>query len=320
MTTTHASGIGPGPDPEDASDWRQADKFALDHIVLMADDGQPDLLETRHGVALISQSCDVVLPHRSKLQVAPIVELSGENSRAARDGKRSQYAHLPQLGDDWFADLDHMSAVSKAALTGRRAGPGVEGDIAIRRFAGAVARRFGRFAFPDDVSDALKALRDMVQSKASKPQSPFGRILQDVLELRAESRDWSAVPAEVTLVFVVLPGALPTIPDDDPATLPPSVEQYLPDRNSARLKLGEIATTLTEHGYWTALERYWLWQLLAEAASLLCEAEAAKMLHNAHPTFTGEVVSADEFPLTRVRRSEIIDLDHLSTPTPLTAD
>jgi hypothetical protein len=31
---------------------------------------------------------------------------------------------------------------------------------------------------------------------------------------------------------------------------------------------------------------------------------------------TAEVVSADEFPLTRVRRSEILDVDHLSGPTP----
>lgn len=147
MTTDDASGSGAAQAPTAASEWRQADKFALDQVVFMADDGQPGQLPTPHGVALVSQSCDAVLPHRVHVQVAPIVELSGEASRAARDGKRSQYAHLPLLGDDWFADLDHVSTVSKAALSGRRVGGGVDGDEAMRCFAGAVARRFGRFAF-----------------------------------------------------------------------------------------------------------------------------------------------------------------------------
>jgi hypothetical protein len=317
MTTDDPSGTVPEQSPSEADSWRQGDKFLLDAVAVMSGSGQAEQLPTPNGVALVSQSCDVVLSHRLNVQVAPIVELTGENSRAARDGKRSQYAHLPHLGDDSFIDLDQVSTVSKAALAGRRYGPGLQGDDAIRRFSAAVARRFGRFAFPDRVSDAMKVLRDLVQSKASKPASPFGQVLEEVLELRAESRDWTTAAPEVTLIFVVLPGSVPMVADDQPGAIPPSVAAYEPDSASAKSKLSEIAVALTSGTTWNALEKYWLWQLLADAAALMCEAQAEKVSGESdHPSFIGEVVSADEFPLTRVRRSEIVDLDHLSAPFP----
>ncbi len=305
-------------DAEGASrEWRQADRFRLLQIALIGADGQPEVVDTPDGVALVSQTCDAVLTHRPYVQVAPIVTLSGNAARAARDGKQSQYAHLPDLGDDKFADLDRVSTVSKTALLDLRTGAGVAGDAAIRRFAGAIARRFGRFAFPDEVSDAMKALRDLVQSKASKPTSPFGQVLKHVAELRAESRDWSHPAPEITLSFVVKPGALPTLPDDDPGAMPASVRKYQPDEGSAQAKLTAIAEALTGPEAWSSQERHWLWTMLADAAALHCNGRATAAPEATRPTFFGEVVSADSFSLTRSRRSEIVDLDHLSAPFPL---
>jgi len=319
MTTHDTSGSDTDPQDE-PSRWRQADKFSLDSIAVTAATGDPSLVATTNGVALVSQSCDVVLPHRPNVQVAPIVELAESDARAARDGKRSQYAHLPQLGDTAFVDLDHVSTVKKAALAGKRVGAGVTGDDETRRFAAAVARRFGRFAFPDDVSDAMKALRDLVQSKATKPQSPFGKVLTEVLELRAESKAWAEQASDVTLVFVLIPGALPTLPDDDPGARPSTLDRFQPDESTAKTQLTEIAEALTStNPAWNAHEKFWLWSLLADAAALLCEMQGKGANTSSHPTFTGEVISGDEFPLTRVRKSEIVDLDHLSAPFPLDA-
>lgn len=318
--TAHDTSGSESDSQDESSQWRQADQFSLDSVAVTSATGEPGLVETTNGVALVSQSCDVVLPHRLNVQVAPIIELVGNDARAARDGKRSRYAHLPRLGDTSFADLDHVSTVAKTALAGKRVGEGVAGDDETRRFAAAIARRFGRFAFPDDVSDAMKALRDLVQSKATKPQSPFGRVLADVLELRAESKAWAAVASEVTIVFVLFPGALPTLPDDDPGTRPATLDKYEPDESTAQAKLTEVAEALTKpDATWGAHEKFWLWTLLADAAAILCETEGRATNASTHPTFVGEVVSGDEFPLTRVRRSEIVDLDHLSAPYPLEA-
>lgn len=305
---------------DEASEWRQGDKFSLDSVAVMATAGEASTVPTSNGVALVSQSCDVVLPHRLNVQVAPIIELVGNDARAARDGKRSQYAHLPRLGENSFADLDHVSTVAKSALSGTHVAQCVVGDDETRGFAAAIARRFGRFAFPDDVSDAMKALRDLVQSKATKPQSPFGKVLAEVLELRAESRAWAEEASEVTLVFVLLPGALPTLPEDDPGARPATLDKFEPSESTAQKRLTEIASALTNPAAgWSAHEKFWLWVLLADAAALLCEAQGRGVTASHHPTFVGEVISGDEFPLTRVRRSEIVDLDHLSPPFPLDA-
>lgn len=319
MTMPDTSGDEPENNDE-SSQWRQADKFSLNSVAVIAVAGEPSKLLTPDGVAIVSQSCDVVLPHRLNVQVAPLIELAGNDARAARDGKRSQYAHLPQLGENTFADLDQVSTVAKSALSGKYVSRGVEGDDETRRFAGAVARRFGRFAFPDDVSDAMKALRDLVQSKAPKPQSPFGKVLTEVLELRAESKAWAEEASAVTLAFVLVPGALPTLPDDDPGPRPPSVDKFEPNEATAKVRLTEIAEALMDTNLtWNAYERFWLWTQLADAAALLCEAQGKRANASRHPTFIGEVISGDEFPLTRVRRSEIVDLDHLSAPTPIDA-
>lgn len=313
MTVQAASGNA----HDDPSLWRQADTFSVNSIAITSDAGEPVRLETPDGVVLVSQSCDVVLPHRHNVQVAPVVRLDDTQASEARAGKRSQYAHVPQMGDMWFADLDCVGTIAKSALLGKRARRGVVGDDETRRFSAAIARRFGRFAFPDDVSDAMKVLRDLVQSRAVKPDSPFGRVLAQVLELRAEAKPWVEEGSEVTLVFVLIPGSLPTLPDDDPGEVPATVSTFIPDISYAQLQLTEIAKALTNQtAMWNAYEKFWLWTFLADAAAVLCESRGRSTGTQKHPTFIGEVVSGDEFPLTRVRRSEIVDLDHLSPPVP----
>jgi hypothetical protein len=57
---------------------------------------------------------------------------------------------------------------------------------------------------------------------------------------------------------------------------------------------------------------------LAEAWAARCfpQGNPAQSVRDAVAGIVAEVVPADEFPLTRVRRSEQLDLDHLSSPTP----
>jgi hypothetical protein len=97
MTTRDTSGSDSDAQA-DSSQWRQADKFSLNFIAFTSATGEPGLIETAKGVALVSQSCDVVLPHRPNAQVALIIELAGNDARAARDGKRSQYALPTPVG------------------------------------------------------------------------------------------------------------------------------------------------------------------------------------------------------------------------------
>jgi len=79
---------------------------------------------------------------------------------------------------------------------------------------------------------------------------------------------------------------------------------------------GEIAARL-ENAIDPA-ERHWLWMALGEAWQKRCRPSngAPDAVRAAVSALVAEVVPADEFPLTRVRRSEILDLDLLSAPIP----
>lgn len=281
-------------------------------------DGKPVAVPAPLGVVLVSQTCDVVLPGRPAVQVARRVRLPDAQAAQARDGKRPRFAHLPQLGQNDFADLDVISTIAKSRLVELTRAAGVLGDEEGRRFAGAVARKFGRFAFPDEVTPWLKPLEEVVASKARKSASPEGRALEAVVELRVEAvGGWSATPYNLTLCVIVQPGTLPAFPDDDFPDLPPELATWLyEDEDNLRRSSGEIADRLGRTV--EAEEKQWLWTALGEAWAGKCRPAqgCSEAIHDAVASVLPEVVPADEFTLTRVRRSEILDLDHLSGPTP----
>jgi hypothetical protein len=182
-----------------------------------------------------------------------------------------------------------------------------------------VARRFGRFAFPDEVVPWLSPLETVIASKAARPLSPEGIALQDVIELRIESSNgWQAAPYELTLSVIVKPGTLPTFPDDELPNLPSTLEQWLhPDDPSRPVPTSsQIATRL--HQTADPAESYFCWAALAEAWADRCRPAPSNPpeVMDAVTSLTAEIVSADEYVLTRYRRSEQLDLDHLSEPAP----
>lgn len=307
------------PDAEALKAFRQGDVLeTLVKVEVLGPDGDGIMVPTPLGVVLVSQTCDVVLPNRAAVQIAPHVRLPASAADDARDGRRPRYAHLPQLGACDFADLEVVTTVAKRNLVGLRRRPGVESDEEIRRFAGAVARKFGRFAFPDEVSWWLRPLEEVVASKARKAASPERVALEHVVELRVEaSGGWGTAPYDLTLCVIVEPGTLPTFPGDELPDLPSSLDEWLHNPvGELRRASGEIADRLAKAT--DSADRYWLWMALGEAWGNRCRppANAPSAVHEAVLGVTAEVVPADEFPLTRVRRSEILDLDHISGPTP----
>jgi hypothetical protein len=301
------------------SAYRQADVLAgLDSVTVVGPDGSQVPVPAPLGVVLVSQTCDVVLAGRPAVQVARRIRLSADEARDARDGKRPRYAHLPQIGDRDFADLDVIGTVAKGQVAASARTPGVAGDEEVRRFAGAVARKFGRFAFPDEIAPWLRPLEEVVASKTRRPNSPEGKALAEVVELRVEAANgWGSGPYELTLCVIVQPGTLPTFPNDDIPGLPTGLNAWLYGADGElRRSSGEIAARLEDAT--EPADRHWLWMALGEAWEKKCRpgSNACEGVRSAVADLVAEVVPADEFPLTRVRRSEILDLDHLSGPTP----
>lgn len=308
-------------DPETVaalSDFRQGDHLPdIDRLYLTASSGSPMLVPTPDGAVVVSQTCDVVQSSRLAVQLAPLVRLSGITAEEARDGKWPRYVYLPELGEGGFADLEVVATVEKPALRGRRHLRGVVADDDVRRFSLAVGRKFSRFAFPDEVVAWLHPLEEVALSKTRRSTSPEGRAFARVEQLRIESETgWGSPPYELVLAVVVTPGELPMFPDDELPTMPDALRRDLYDENTGALRktAGEIAQKLDRTS--DPVERYFLWMSLGAAWAAKCQPRGRVLpeVRSAVSSLRAEVVSADEYSLARVLRSEVLDLDHLSAP------
>jgi hypothetical protein len=261
------------------------------------------------GLVVISQTCDIRRPcwsaegkGRPFVQLSPLVRLTGEELRIAGRDFLPRYAPVPGAGNDAFADLDQCMTVEKSLLAG------VEGklvgcptEIDQRRFARALARHKGRFAFPDGVDRSVQKLRDYLRDKQGKT-SAQGVAVSAILEIRAKAMPSFDEPTgfQMTLVFVI-----------DPALFPPAgeeLEDQTPDFQTWIEKsrtIPELCDGLSRFGEPT--DRYDLWQQIAAGWASKCEPHFPVM--RVH----GEAVSSLEYPIARARVEPSLDLEHMSS-------
>jgi hypothetical protein len=282
--------------------------------------GTVDDFPTPNGVAVFTQTCDIVnwSPSRRTVQVAPIAILPEPKATEARRGKRPQYVHLPELGDSYFADLEVVATLDKAYVAGMSGGHGVADGIPARRFGQATGRKYNRYPFPDEVVLRLQPLESLIVSKHDADEKPESWALQRVRQIRVTSDNgWDGPSYDVKLLVVLEPGVLPMFADDELPDRPQDLEVWLYD-NQYRLKrqAGEIAGKLRDET--DPVRQYWLWAALVDAWAEKCR---PKGKHRSEPTrldavitVTAELWSADEFPMTMMDSSEPLDIDHLSAP------
>ncbi|MDR1790909.1 MAG: hypothetical protein LBR20_04535 [Propionibacteriaceae bacterium] len=269
-------------------------------------------------VTVASQTCDVVLPKRPTVIVAPVVTLTGDLEKSAARRDNPQFVPLPSCGQQSYADLAYLQAVLKADLFGLDVVPGIDStnDEMVRTFGLSVGRWFSRFAFPDDLTPWLSPLVDAIREKYHHPASPLGMCLHDVVEIRVEAESWSMRPLNVTLHVVIRAGVIPEpIESDRPDTklvdLAHDAEGYI--RTPA-----EVAKLVIEAKDGKA--KATLWSLLADSLAAYCVPKKKLTSTDALRTVAGivaELWTDDTFPLSRVRKSELLDVDYLSTGYPL---
>ncbi len=180
----------------------------------VSDDAQDPPLGWREvsQVVVLTQSCDLQRLHdgRIPVQVADCVQLDASKAGLARKGKMPRYAPLPHLGAAWFADFAMVSSIAASALASSVRVPIMEtaGDI---RFGRAIARYYGRFAFPDAVVHALRPMADEIRQLTKKGKSEASRLLEDVKEIRVVAEpSWTADNISVVLTFVLADGVVLT--------------------------------------------------------------------------------------------------------------
>lgn len=231
------------------------------------------------------------------------------DTREAASGERTQYVAVPRLGPNFYADLDGITTVAKTALVSCERVAGVESDDEVREFAFSVSRRYGRFAFPDKVVECLDPLKEALKAKARKEQSPLGQAFVSVHSIRVQCEDWTRTPHELTLIIILEADVVPS--DLDDIGQPPG-DLAAPSNANLKTQINKYATYLAKSGR-SQSQRYFAWHYLADIWARQCEAEAhSKKLTGFVSSVTAELAAVDDFPLSRVLRTESLDLDYLS--------
>lgn len=278
-------------------------------------------IECPLGVALISQTCDIVQTNRPNVIVARVARLDPSEAKSAIRGERPRYAHLPAASTpDLFADLEFCATLAKSELSRDSLWEsGVDdGDPKmVRQFAARIGRRFSRFPFPDDIQPSFRPLQEKVRSGHHKEESPLGRALQLAKDIRIEADSWEKRPINLT-IHVILPGdAIPSPEAIDYAEEPQELGQWLHPRSGERRTASEIAERLLGSSTKpastpTAVERYYLWQAFADALARLCRTRNSAKPCESVAAVVGQIWTEDEFSLRRYRSSESLDLEDLS--------
>lgn len=284
-------------------------------LVVTGPGGKPSRISTPHGAVIVSQTCDVVLAKCHAVQLARVALLDGSTALEALDRQRPRYVPLPAAGPHLFADLEYVGSVHKDLLANLQGRDGVRGDTQVREFGRDVGRKYSRYAFPDEVEPWLHPLKEVVNEKYDSSDSPTGKVLQDVVELRVEaSSGWSAgSPYSLTLIVILSAGALPDFADPPP--MPAELAAWFEHK---RRTTHEVAERLIQAP--TKEDAWHLWHGFGRTLTDRCKPRptASDEVRSAvaEGELSVEVLGEDEFSLARMRRSEMLDLDHLSDPPP----
>lgn len=189
-------------------EWRQGD-LALAPIELPAvvlDDGELAwvAIDAPHGVAIISQSCDIV----RDVEIRPYVHIAGlvpasdaEMARAIRRETPSRIPLTTLVNKNLLIDLDAIATVHKSVVANWERTAGCEDDKEARLVATALARHRQRFAFPDAFNALVMPIKRWVESKRSKA-SPHGNFVRAAFEFRVLCDNWDA-PKSLTFLAIV---------------------------------------------------------------------------------------------------------------------
>lgn len=298
--STHGHGVGSGDSDSRHTPWlRQGDVFAgVTTLAVLDAAGRPQVHQARHGVVLISQTCDAL--RADWVHVGRVVYLSGPDLSAAKAGKSPRWAHLPALRDDAFIALDVIGTIDKSLLNESDRVPGVADLTATRHLARAIGRRYSRFAFPDDVNDFFRPLKDLAQEKAGKPNSAAGAAFARVRQIRVRSGNgWEDPPFDLGVTFLLDAGEVPFLDD---VVRDAALEQWLEGRNAdaiaTRLAAGVPAE---QERLWRALIEEWIERCTRRGPSVVVASVSV------------DLATADEYPVSSYWDSEALDLDHLSS-------
>ena len=301
------------------SEYRQGDVVSLPRQVWLAHGDLPTTAYSRdhaaggtlssvheaapNGQVILTQTCDLV-PRAGRdrpfVALAPLVRLEEDEASLARRGRMPRYAHVPAFKDgSCFADLDRITTIETGLLLLQNRTPGLSNDAERLAFARALARKFDRYAFPDDLHVSLSRWREQVISRHGKENSPEGALYRsavDVLVSADPAWDADRIHVRVTVLF-------------DPGFLPPTNPESV-------LGVGDVEQV---HGLSAAelAEQICNREVGAERGGLMCE--RLELLWSERCDCVGKIATVEfallgteDMTVDEYRRSVSFDLEFLT--------
>lgn len=195
--------------------WRQGD-FASDAggflFAKPPAGGYPydakELTEGIVGLVIISQTCDIIrrTGGRHYVAVCPLITVDEADVADIKKGRRPYLTDVENAGETVFADLRRIMSVHKDLLRAWVRHEGFSSEEGRVRFAAALERKFGQFAFPDDFDKAIQAFRKRVWRRHDKSASPIGEVYRSLLQIRFHADpDWQAAERVITVIAILQP-------------------------------------------------------------------------------------------------------------------
>ena len=193
------------------SDWRQGDFVTVSHgFVCLGIDGEFISAKTIEadilGYVLISQSCDIVrrTSGRDFVAVCPLIRIEGDRRNEAKKGRLPYMINIENAGDLVYADLRRVMSIEKDVIARWERNVGFDTDKGRLRFAAALERKFGQFAFPDEFDAAVKRFKEKVWSRYDK-DSPLKSIYKSLAQIRFGAEpDWASSGSKKIMCVAIL--------------------------------------------------------------------------------------------------------------------
>lgn len=158
------------------------------------------------GLIVISQTCDIVRETggRHYVAVCPLIKVDTEQIKETFKGRKPYLAAIENTQDDVFADLRRTFSVAKSLLATWNHCSGFSSEAGRVRFAAALERKFGQFAFPNEFDQATKKFRDRVWSRHDKTESEPGKVYRSIQQIRYRATpDWEASERNICILIVL---------------------------------------------------------------------------------------------------------------------
>ena len=158
------------------------------------------------GYVVISQTCDIIRCSGGRFFVAvcPLIRVKEEDINAISKGRQPYLTDVENTDRGIFADIRRVMTVHKRLLEKWKHQSGFTSNMQRQRFAAALERKFGQFAFPDDFNQAIKYFRERVWSRHSKSESEPGKVYRSLMQIRFRAEpSWNAKQRKISVIAIM---------------------------------------------------------------------------------------------------------------------